>query len=118
MTSYNQNETRQTEEELNQNDEPMTREQRSARTTKKPWYNQGWMWLIVVVVVMGVFFFLFQGLIEQLNQLTQATQEQTEAIEEQNQVLSGIKEKMNDLIVELNRIASDVIQAIENKTNA
>ncbi len=107
MTSYNKTKKRE-----------QNREQRSKRGKKKSWYNQGWMWLIGVVVAMGVFIFLFQGLIDQLGQLTQATQEQTSAMEEQKQQLAGIKEKMNELIGELNRLASDVVQAIQNQTKA
>ncbi len=90
---------------------PINQERRSKKNYKKPWYNQGWMWLIVVIISLGVFIFLFQGLIDQLSQLTQATQEQ-------NQILSGIKQKINELMVELNRVASDVVKAIHNKTTA
>ncbi|QHE54020.1 hypothetical protein [Pontibacillus sp. HMF3514] len=117
MTSYNKTEDHINEENF-QSDDPVTREQRSKKSYKKPWYNQGWMWLIVVIITLGVFIFLFQGLIDQLSQLTQATQEQTDAVQEQNQILSGIKEKMNELMVELNRVASDVVQAIQSKTKA
>ncbi|KGX84449.1 hypothetical protein [Pontibacillus marinus] len=103
MTSYNEGNV--------QSEDPVTQEKRSKKHYKKPWYNQGWLWLIIAIISLGIFFFLFQGLIDQLSQLTQATQEQ-------NQILSGIKEKMNELMVELNRVASDVVQVIQSKTKA
>lgn len=117
MTSYNDTENHLNKENV-QSDDPVNQEKRSKKNYKNPWYNQGWVWLIVAIISLGVFFFLFQGLIDQLSQLTQATQEQTDAVQEQNQILSGIKEKMNKLMVELNRVASDVVQAIQSKTKA
>lgn len=101
MTSYNKSEQQAFREKHN---------------TKKPWYNQGWLWLIVSVVALGTFIFLFQGLIDQLAQLTQATEDQTDAIQEQNQLLSGIQESMNQLIRELNQMAYEISRSIQQQT--
>ncbi|KHF39572.1 hypothetical protein [Halalkalibacter okhensis] len=65
---------------------------------KKPWYNQGWVWLIVATIGIGVLFFAITGLTEQVSDVNQSMQDQTEAIEEQTQVTESIKESMDNLI--------------------
>ncbi|WP_332629760.1 hypothetical protein [Halalkalibacter flavus] len=65
---------------------------------KKPWYNQGWMWLIVAAVGIGVLFFALSGLTDEVSNMNESIQDQTEAIEEQTQVTESIKESMDNLI--------------------
>lgn len=117
MHSYNNNQSLNNEEK-NRNQANQNIEQRTNRKPKKPWYNQGWLWLIVTVIAMGVFIFMFQGLTEQIGQLTEATQNQTDAIERQNNILAGMKEKMNDMIVEFNRMSAQIAEAIRNMKSA
>ncbi|GAE27606.1 hypothetical protein JCM9140_3759 [Halalkalibacter wakoensis JCM 9140] len=65
---------------------------------KKPWYNQGWMWLIVAAIGIGVLFFALSGLTDEVSHLNESIQDQTEAIEEQTRVSESIKESMDNLI--------------------
>ncbi|MBP1934501.1 methyl-accepting chemotaxis protein [Ammoniphilus resinae] len=70
-----------------------------AEQVKKPWYNQGWVWLIIAVVGIGVLFFGFSGLTDQMTEINQSIQDNTSAIQEQSFILSDIKQEIQQLIV-------------------
>lgn len=119
MKAYNhenRNEQTNVQEDINEDQNINKRHQPSSN--KKPWYNQGWLWLIVTIVAMGTFFFLFQNLTDQIGQLTEATQEQTKALETQNNILAGMKEKMDDMIREFNQMTTQIVNAMQNMKNA
>ncbi|MDT8861855.1 hypothetical protein N0O92_16700 [Alkalihalobacillus sp. MEB130] len=80
---------------------------------KKPWYNQGWMWLIVAAIGIGVLFFALSGLTDEVSNMNESIQSQTEAIEEQTQVTESIKESMNNLIATI----QDAVNKITGATS-
>ena len=86
------------------------------KTPKKPWYNQGWVWLIVTAIGLSVLFFLLRGVIDQLSQLTQQTSEQTKALQDQTQVLQNVKDAINQLAMKVQASATKIADAIKETT--
>lgn len=80
---------------------------------RKPWYNQGWLWLLVALLGIGVLFFGFSSLISEIGNTNQVIQEQTEAINEQNNVLHSINEGIQEITVTI----QDAISSIKDSIN-
>jgi hypothetical protein len=80
---------------------------------RRPWYNKGWVWLIVAAVGMIILFFCLSGLTEETAKVNQSIQEQTSAIKEQSQIMHSIKEGMNDIVLAI----KDAVIAIKESIN-
>jgi hypothetical protein len=65
---------------------------------KKPWYNQGWLWLIVAIIGIAVIWFALSALTQQVAQVNQSVQEQTDVLRSQNQLLASIRNGMDSLV--------------------
>lgn len=66
---------------------------------KKPWFNQGWIWLIVAVMSIGVIHFGFSDLSEQLIEINDSIENNTLAIQEQSHILTDLTQGIEQLIV-------------------
>jgi hypothetical protein len=64
---------------------------------KKPWYNQGWVWLIVAVIGIGVVYFGFSALTQETANINESIKEQTALMKEQNQILSLLKGGLEEI---------------------
>jgi len=78
---------------------------------KKPWYNQGWVWLIIAVVSIGVLFFGFSGLMDQMTEINQSIQDNTSAVQEQSFILSDIKQEIQQLIVLIKDSVNEILRS-------
>ncbi|WP_332692638.1 hypothetical protein [Halalkalibacter lacteus] len=80
---------------------------------RKPWYNKGWIWLIVAIIGIAVLFFGLSGITEEIANMNESIQAQTASIDEQNQVLQFLKEGMKDLTVAI----QEAISTFEDSIN-
>ncbi|MYL35989.1 hypothetical protein GLW08_13710 [Pontibacillus yanchengensis] len=115
MSSYTNETEQQQTTTIDEHNRAATRTKKE-KTPKKPWYNQGWVWLIVTAIGLSVLFFLLRGVIDQLSQLTQQTSEQTKALQEQTQVLQNVKDALNQLAMKVQASATKIADAIKDTT--
>lgn len=79
---------------------------------KKPWFNQGWIWLIVAAIGIGVVYFGLSDITERMAVVNQSIQENTQAIEAQRDTLYEIKMGIQQLIVTIKDSVNNIIQSI------
>lgn len=95
------------------------------RQRAAPWYNKGWVWLLVATFALLVIAWLFFGLGEAIRGVADATRDQTSALQEQTDVmreqgtwlresLQGLERLMNTLAVQVGQI----LQVMQNWLNA
>jgi ABC-type Fe3+ transport system permease subunit len=85
------------------------------RTTEKASSSQTawrWIWLMVALVAIVVIYVLLSNAIHELAGVNHSIQDQTGAIREQNQILSGIKDSMNSLILAIKDAVNSILLAI------
>ncbi|MEB1807031.1 MAG: hypothetical protein LPK26_06985 [Bacillaceae bacterium] len=100
----------------NQEDNHLPNEHHSSPQKEKngkPWYNQGWLWLLVALLGIGGLFFGFSSLIDEIGTTNQVIQEQTKTINDQNNVLHSINEGIHELTVTI----KDAISTIKDSIN-
>lgn len=78
--------------------------------TKKPWYNRGWVWLIVAFIGIGVIFFSLTALTQETANINESIQDQTAAIKEQSQILHSINDSINNVVIAI----KDAVIAIKD----
>jgi hypothetical protein len=86
-----------------------TREKAPAPSSQTAWR---WIWLIVALGAIVVIYMLLNNAIHELAGVNHSIQDQTGAIREQNQILSGIKDSMNNLIVAIKDAVNSILLAI------
>lgn len=85
------------------------------RMRRSPWYNQGWVWLIVAAVILAVLVWQLSSLGSAVQSTAEATREQTQALREQTQAirdqgnwigeqLAGISQGLSALADRLDRV--------------
>ncbi|OLO26545.1 hypothetical protein BTR23_22910 [Alkalihalophilus pseudofirmus] len=107
-----QNQSRDEENNHLPNDYHTSIEQKGTRG-RKPWYNQGWLWLLVALIGIVVLFFGFSSLIEEIGKMNESLQGQTNAINEQNDVLHSIREGINDMTVAIRDAFTTIKNSIQ-----
>ncbi|MCC2685831.1 MAG: hypothetical protein K0R75_2730 [Paenibacillaceae bacterium] len=85
------------------------REKAPAQSSQTAWR---WIWLIVALGAIVVIYLLLNNAIHELAGVNHSIQDQTGAIKEQNQILSGIKDSMNNLIVAIKDAVNSILLAI------
>ncbi|MDQ1911059.1 hypothetical protein RAC89_11415 [Paenibacillus sp. GD4] len=79
---------------------------------RKVWYNQGWMWLIVAVIGIGVLIVGMTLLSDRIGGVGEAVKEQTGAIREQTGVLNSIQRSLNEMSAGLSSSMKDISEGI------
>lgn len=87
-------------------------EQPKSKPPVKPWFNQGWTWLIVALIGISVIYFGFMGLTEQVTEVNQSIQENTVAIKEQTSILTDINQGIQQWMVELKDTVTRILDSI------
>lgn len=78
----------------------------------RPWHRQGWFWLIVVVVALGVIVALGLAALGAMHSLVSATSTQTAAMRQQTQALTGINATLHSIADALQTITRQLAQLI------
>jgi hypothetical protein len=86
-----------------------TRERAPAPRSQASWR---WIWLIVALGAIVVIYLLLNNVIHELAGVNHSIQDQTGAIRDQNQILSGIKDSVNNLIVAIKDAVNSILLAI------
>jgi hypothetical protein len=71
-----------------------------------------WIWLLVALGAIVVIYLLLSSAIHELAGVNHSIQDQTGAIREQNQILSGIKDSVNSLILAIKDAVNSILLAI------
>jgi hypothetical protein len=112
--NINQQPEQQSNQQVSQNQEQQQQVQQPVNTQKKkPWYNQGWVWLIVAAIGIFTLFIALSGVTEELGNVNESVQKQTDVLEDQNQILGSIKEGINQLIITIKDAVTSLVQSSE-----
>lgn len=86
---------------------------------RTPWHRQGWFWLIVVVVALGVITVLgiavvgaLHGLVAQSAAQTSALQKQTTALGGMGAALQGVQQSLQGITAALQAISRELAQLV------
>ncbi|GAA0370243.1 hypothetical protein [Bacillus horti] len=109
------------EEEWSDHEEPndFHREQPVRERHRAPWYNRGWVWMIIVVVALFVLLIGFSWLTdglgtvgESIDQQTEAIRDQTNVLETQNSLLANIRDGIQNLMQSIRDSVNQILAAI------
>lgn len=84
-----------------------------AQQEPKPWYNQGWLWLIVALIGIGTLIVGVVLLTGQIGGVGEAVKEQTGAIREQTGLLAAINNSMGEMSAGLNRSLQEMSAGLD-----
>jgi hypothetical protein len=84
-----------------------------AEPEKKPWYSQGWLWLIVAVAAIGTLIVGIVLLVGEVGGVGNAVKEQTGVIREQNGLLASINQSLQEMSTGLTRSLQEMSDGIE-----
>lgn len=83
-----------------------------------PWYNKGWVWMLVVAAGLIVFWVAIGSLGEQASNIQASIDNQTNAIREQSSSIDSIRDSINNLAKAIddgfNRLITEVREAIQS----
>lgn len=99
---------------MQQGDGAQLYEQRPPRNEpyKRPWYNQGWVWLIAAVFGIGALLSVLLFMAGEIGGVREAIQEQTGVLREQNGLLASVQNEMEQAAAALGRIADAIRGAV------
>ncbi|CAG7653252.1 hypothetical protein ACFQI7_30715 [Paenibacillus allorhizosphaerae] len=80
----------------------------------KPWHSQGWLWLIVAVIAIGVMGAGLLMLAGEIGGIRSAIHEQTDVIREQNGLLNDLSAGLDRLTAAVSRVAEAVRDAVSH----
>lgn len=114
QTNYVPNENNnQTEQQIHSNNQAQPQPELGPRVNKKPWYSQGWLWLIVAVAGIAFIYLGFSGLIREAVNMNASIQGQTAAIREQTGVLGSIKDNLNQITLAIKDAVIQIKETIQ-----
>lgn len=89
-------------------EQPAVQQEKRAKRTGS---NLGWIWLIVAFIGIGILFFYFSNLTEQMTGINQSIQENTQALLDQDHILADIQHGIQQLILEIKDSVDKIIQS-------
>ncbi|UUZ82381.1 hypothetical protein LJK88_49785 [Paenibacillus sp. P26] len=90
-------------------------EEAAGRTVRRrrPWYNQGWVWSLVTLLVTGPLLAGLLLLADQVGRVSGALQEQTGVLREQNGLLVSIRDHLAGLESGVRHVAGMIREALD-----
>lgn len=79
---------------------------------KRPWYNQGWVWLIAAVFGIGAMLSVLLLMTVEIGGVREAVQEQTSVLREQNGLLGTIQHEIAQAAAALGSILYEIKNAV------
>ncbi|WP_202080969.1 hypothetical protein [Caldalkalibacillus salinus] len=82
---------------------------------KAPWYKRGWVWVSLTIATVTIVAMLigFSWVANEISDVSQAIGENTDAVEEQNQILTQIEKNLNALTTVIKETLRDMTSMIE-----
>ena len=87
------------------------------RPRNRPWYNQGWVWLLIAAIVLTVVVWQLSGLGEAVRSTAAATREQTMAIQEQTETMKEQGHWLQQQLEEIGRALNSLAQGAQELLN-
>ncbi|TVX99421.1 hypothetical protein [Paenibacillus cremeus] len=87
------------------------------RVYHRPWYNQGWVWMIVVLIALVSIVMAIGGLSDQIGNVSSSIQQQTAELRHQNELLAAFGNGLNRIETAITNGFDRLVNAIDNLIN-